>query len=965
MKKIISILLIIVILLSSVSNLIITAISQDGYTPATIEVDFRGETIYQDVFVNEEGIALLPADLLIYFGGMKRVSVVSDYVYSLSGSDSVLDRKIIINKNGSYGKTAIQIPGKKDLEGVSINFTDSYISDGNLYLPLHEIVPFLDAEAEITDDGILHIYPSPISIFEAINHGPYDSLYDVAFFMDDIIGGEVIGAMSLIIETIINLRLDRLDIIFDTGAVKDYSTLYEKILVENETYLAAFDKDTTPSTEAFKKIKDSLKEGKSFIKDAEKFFSPSKNILNYAKNSEKLNNYKAFAFGAEDLKIIGEIADMVCDAMDYADVTTKMVTDHQEMLSVVYEDKNLKKTPAGKAANEIAALYSDNTGKIIKTYTISSLRDYLVKEAGGLILKKLKPFTISMKAIKTVLPDLGDLSGDYDIFYLDTIVADSTKAFETYYNKMTFDETSLNDIRLSLLMTMVTSKYAYHSYTMFKLTDTPGEPYYNTARNQKYLRINEWLEKLYLSADSVKCCTPEHYSETKSDLLEDLQSLKFDNTTTPDNPDIPDIPASSEGLEFTWIGQGWSVSGKKCTATNVVIPNNYKGKPVISIDAWAFENLTSLTKVTIPDSVTDIGEYAFYGCYGLTSVTIPNSVTSIGYMAFRGCSGLTNITIPDSITSVGGFAFEGCKISYNEYGNAKYIGNKSNPYLVLVEAKSQNITSCEIHPTTKVISGYAFYNITTITNVTIPNNVTTIGDMAFYKCTGLKSIEFSKSITTIGAYAFSYNNFTSITLPDSLTIIDTGAFRECKSLTSIIIPDSVTSIGMYAFDHCDKLRYNEDNNAKYLGNDSNPYSALIKAKSENITSCEINPKTKVIANSAFEKCTSLTKVVIHNNVTSIGNFAFSNCSSLTSITIPDSVINIGDYAFYYSSLTSITIPDSVTSIGHDAFIGCSGLTSITFEGTVAEWNTITLGTYWNLYVPATEVICSNGTVKLK
>ena len=204
-----------------------------------------------------------------------------------------------------------------------------------------------------------------------------------------------------------------------------------------------------------------------------------------------------------------------------------------------------------------------------------------------------------------------------------------------------------------------------------------------------------------------------------------------------------------------------------------------------------------------------------------------------------------------------------------------------------------------------------------------------------------------KPVTTIFREAFAESNIVSVNIPDSVTTIEDGyinadgeclgAFVNCERLQSVVMGNGVTSIGNYAFYGCDNLIYNEYDNALYLGNKDNTYVVLISAKNKDITSCEINEKTKVIYEKAFFGCSSLTSITIPDSVTSIGWGAFARCSSLTSITIPDSVTSIGESAFSEcSSLTSITIPESVTSIGGFAFARCSSLTSITIPNSVTS-----------------------------
>ena len=321
----------------------------------------------------------------------------------------------------------------------------------------------------------------------------------------------------------------------------------------------------------------------------------------------------------------------------------------------------------------------------------------------------------------------------------------------------------------------------------------------------------------------------------------------------------------------------------RCYAlTSVTIPDS-----VTSIGNGSFHECYSLTSITIPDSVTSIGSYAFYFCEGLQSITLSNKLTSINYDTFHSCSSLASIIIPDSVTYIDEAAFSGCS----------------------------SLTGITIPDGVTYIGFEAFAACSSLNSVDIPDSVTEIGNSVFDGCTGLTAVTIGKGLTSIGYGAFSYcdslitltvaegntkyysqsnciieteskkliagcnssiipdgvnsigdwafcgcSGLESITIPDGVTAIGDRAFYGCSGLESITIPDSVTSIGERAFSNCGKLKYNEYDNALYLGNDNNPYIILIRAKDNNITSCKINEKTKFIHNDAFNSCRALREI---------------------------------------------------------------------------------------------------------
>ena len=324
----------------------------------------------------------------------------------------------------------------------------------------------------------------------------------------------------------------------------------------------------------------------------------------------------------------------------------------------------------------------------------------------------------------------------------------------------------------------------------------------------------------------------------------------------------------------------------------------------------------ALGEVSVPNSVTSIGDRAFSGCSGLTFVTIGNSVTSIGNYAFYDCSGLTSVTIGNSVTSIGDNAFDNCTSLTSVTLNSLAIASKTYAsYFNLQKIFGFQVTEYIIGNSVTSIGDYAFYGCSSLTSVTIPNSVTSIGSNAFYGCGGL----------------------TSVTIPNSVTSIGEQAFYGCSGLTSVTIPNSVTSIGKWAFYNCSGMNSVTINSNSILSKEYMEFSNLKDIFGEQVQKYIIGNSITDIGDCAFYDCRNLTSVTIGNSVTSIGSYAFSKCIGLTSVTIPNSVTSIGGSAFEYcSGLTTVTIPNSITEleIGPQVFDNCNSLTSPVYNAYV-------------------------------
>lgn len=360
------------------------------------------------------------------------------------------------------------------------------------------------------------------------------------------------------------------------------------------------------------------------------------------------------------------------------------------------------------------------------------------------------------------------------------------------------------------------------------------------------------------------------------------------------------------------VGVSYSADGLRLLKGSNLIINYCCHNGIISIDDNAFSECAALTSISLPNSVVRIGDYAFDGCENLTNIVFPDSVTNIGFMAFYGCIGLTSIIIPKSVAHIGDSAFVGCvslssiivnsdNPHYDSRDNCNSIIETENNTLILGCKKSfipHSVTSIE----------GAFDGCEGLTEIIIPNSVTSIGNYTFRDCSELIGVVIPESVTHIGEQAFhDCIKLMRVELPNSLIIIGSDAFEGCISLTSVSIPESVTHIGSGAFRDCFHLK-----------------SVNIP---QSITSIEI---------CTFAGCESLASVFIPNSITVIGECAFSRCTNLTYVSIPESVTFIGDDAFERcSNLTTIVFTNVNTIIGYPlrvvgskTFYGCDRLCTI-------------------------------------
>lgn len=313
---------------------------------------------------------------------------------------------------------------------------------------------------------------------------------------------------------------------------------------------------------------------------------------------------------------------------------------------------------------------------------------------------------------------------------------------------------------------------------------------------------------------------------------------------------------------------------------SIALPQTLK-----TIGSRAFEDCKSLKSITIPACVEKLGNQAFSSCEELASVVFEkgSKVTVVEKMTFWCCTKLTTVELPDGLTAVENEAFYRCPVGLN-YENGVYLGNTTNPYIVLLDVVDVTCTSFTVHKNTRVMYNRAFYGessndkctvleevifesgsklvnipesmfsgLPALARITIPTSVETIGNYAFYTCANLVSLNFEQNakLKSIGELAFSGTGITSVKIPalvetigdeafdtQSINLIEfeegsilkrigQQAFYRCELSAPVSLPSSVEYVYAKSFG---RSAYNIYNYSYYLGNEENPYRIYVEVQ---------------------------------------------------------------------------------------------------------------------------------------
>ncbi len=327
-------------------------------------------------------------------------------------------------------------------------------------------------------------------------------------------------------------------------------------------------------------------------------------------------------------------------------------------------------------------------------------------------------------------------------------------------------------------------------------------------------------------------------------------------------------------------GYGYSIGYYSGRDENLIIPDNFAGKPVTIITRGVFQHHTELKTVIVPDTVEEMRQYTFQGCTSLYYVKLSEKLKTIGNCSFYGCSSLVEITIPDSVTSLGSLMFQNC------------------------------------------------YSLKT---VNLGKNTSSIGPYTFDGCTALTDVTIGIKLGTSG-----FNdifNSASMNLPVSLVKVDVSADNPyLMSHDGVVYNKWLSKLLFYPYGKTDEKFY--------ASRDLLIVDTYSIANNPYIKTIDLPTKCTQINDNGIFGCTALT-TVSSSGIQQLGASVFAGCTELSDINFGDKIISIGERCFSScTKLKAISLGKGLVSIGENAFELTSSDLKINYAGSDVEWQAI-------------------------
>ncbi|MCQ2405496.1 MAG: leucine-rich repeat domain-containing protein [Clostridia bacterium] len=379
----------------------------------------------------------------------------------------------------------------------------------------------------------------------------------------------------------------------------------------------------------------------------------------------------------------------------------------------------------------------------------------------------------------------------------------------------------------------------------------------------------------------------------------------------------------------------------------LTVPSSIAGYKVVGIGETAFAQ-GQFTSVTLPSTLTTLGDKAFYMCRNLESITLPKSVTQIGDYAFYYCDKLKSLDIPDGVTEISEYMLYAC------------LG----------------LETLKLPKDLYEICDYGLYACESLKTLDIPDSVVGIANYAMYDCIGLTELELPSSLRALGAYSlYKCSNLKTVKIPENVTSVGDGSFLDCTGIekftvaagndtycakdgilyskdmtelvcfprgrkdTSFSVPVGVTKIGGEALSRTQIKTLKLPSTLREIGD-----YAFAELPIESI---DLPAKLTTIGGDVFCKCDALKEIKLPDSVTEIGAEAFNECAALEKVTLPASLTTLGQFAFSGCvRLTEITLPALLEDLGDAAFMGCTSLKTIAVNKKNG-WFTVENGVLYN------------------